>query len=111
MIYYINRDKEGDNFTIKSYSIADKTKTTVFKAEYDIWDIALSPSGRYMAYAGNKDGNWDLFILDLESKQTRQLTHTLGDEWDPSFGVSDSDLWFAGVFGFNNGIYHITIKQ
>lgn len=111
VIYYINRDKEGDNFTIKSYSIADKTKTTVFKAEYDIWDIALSPSGRYMAYAGNKDGNWDLFILDLESKQTRQLTHTLGDEWDPSFGVSDSDLWFAGVFGFNNGIYHITIKQ
>lgn len=111
VIYYINRDKEGDNFTIKSYSIADKTKTTVFKAEYDIWDIALSPSGRYMAYAGNKDGNWDLFILDLESKQTRQLTHTLGDEWDPSFGVSDLDLWFAGVFGFNNGIYHITIKQ
>ena len=64
-----------------------------------------------MAYAGNKDGNWDLFLLDLESKQTRQLTHTLGDEWDPAFGVSDSDLWFAGVFGFNNGIYHITIKQ
>ena len=110
-IYYICREKEGDKFSIKSYSVADKKKTTVFKAEYDIWDIALSPSGRYLAYAGNKDGNWDLFILDLESKQPRQLTHTLGDEWDPAFGKSDSDLWFAGVFGFNNGIYHITIKQ
>lgn len=110
-IYYICREKEGDKFSVKSYSIADKKKTTVFKAEYDIWDIALSPSGRYLAYAGNKDGNWDLFFLDLESKQTRQITHTLGDEWDPAFGSSDSDLWFAGVFGFNNGIYHITIKQ
>ena len=111
VIYYICREKAGDKFTIKSYLLADKSKTTILKTVYDIWDIALSPSGRYMAYAGNKDGNWDLFLLDLESKQTRQLTHTLGDEWDPAFGVSDSDLWFAGVFGFNNGIYHITIKQ
>ena len=109
-IYYICREKEGDKFSVKSYSIANKKKTTVFKAEYDIWDIALSPSGRYLAYAGNKDGNWDLFLLDLENKQTQQITHTLGDEWDPAFGISDSDLWFAGVFGFNNGIYHITIK-
>lgn len=111
VIYYICREKDGDKFSIKAYSVADKSKTTILKTSYDIWDIALSPSGRFMAYAGNKDGNWDLFLLDLESKQTRQLTHTLGDEWDPSFGVSDSDLWFAGVFGFNNGIYHITIKQ
>lgn len=111
VIYYICREKDGDKFSIKAYSVADKSKTTILKTRYDIWDIALSPSGRFMAYAGNKDGNWDLFLLDLQSKQTRQLTHTLGDEWDPSFGVSDSDLWFAGVFGFNNGIYHITIKR
>ena len=36
---------------------------------------------------------------------------TLGDEWDPAFGISDDELWFAGVFGINDGIYHIKLKK
>ena len=80
------------------------------KQPYDIWDIAISPSGKYIAYAGNKEENWDLFIYDLEQKRSRQITHTIGDEWDPAFGVSDDELWFAGVFGVNDGIYHVQLK-
>lgn len=109
LIYYIYKENATSKFSIRSYSIRDRQKSTVFNASYDIWDIALSPSGRYMAYSGNKDGNWDLFILDLQSLTSRQITHTLGNEWDPSFGYSDNDLWFAGVFGINNGIYRMQL--
>jgi Tol biopolymer transport system component len=77
----------------------------VLNTGYEIWDIAQSPSGKYIAYAGNKNGNWDIFLYDLQTKQIRQITNTLGNEWDPTFGSTDDDLWFAGVFGFNNGIY------
>lgn len=110
-IYYISREKENSNFIIKSYSITDKTINTILKTDYNIWDIAISPTGKYLAYAGKKDGNWDLFVLNLKTGQTRQITHSLGNEWDPSFGSSDEDLWFAGEFGFNNGIYHISITK
>ena len=78
---------------------------------YDIWDIALSPSGKYIAYAGNKDGNWDLFLFNIETQQVAQLTKTIGNEWDPSFGHSDDELFFAGEFGINNGIYRLKIAQ
>lgn len=111
IIYYICRETEKSNFIIKAFSIADKKIKTILRTDYNIWDIAISPSGKYLAYAGDKEGNWDLFLLNLEKGQTQQLTYTLGNEWDPSFGSSDYDLWFAGEFGFNNGIYHITINQ
>lgn len=108
-IFYICREREDGKFIIKSNSIHDKKSTIVFKADYDIWDIALSPSGNHLAFSGNKDKNWDLFMINLTNRQVKQITHTLGNEWDPSFGPTDNDLWFAGDFGFNNGIYHLTI--
>ena len=83
----------------------------LLKMPYDIWDIALSPSGKYIAYAGNKDGNWDLFLFNIETQQVTQLTKSIGNEWDPSFGHGDDELFFAGVFGINNGIYRLKIAQ
>lgn len=109
-IYYIQKETHDSHFIIKQYDVTTGEKSIVLKQPFDIWDIAVSPSGKYIAYAGNKDANWDLFIYDTEHKHSRQITHTIGDEWDPAFGVSDDELWFAGVFGFNDGIYHVRLK-
>jgi len=109
-ILYIQKSSPESKFVVKEYNIKQKLSRIVLSKPYDIWDIALSPSGRYLAYAGNKDNNWDIFLYDLFTKETRQITKTLGDEWDPSFGLKDEELWFAGVFGFNDGIYKLIIK-
>ena len=110
VVYYISKTTEDSKFAIKAYSIKDGTKTLVLKMPYDIWDIALSPSGKYIAYAGNKDGNWDLFLFNIEKRQVTQLTKSIGNEWDPSFGHGDDELLFAGEFGINNGLYRLKIK-
>lgn len=108
-IYYISKATNNSKFAIKSYSIKNESKTMLLEMPYDIWDISLSPSGKYMAYAGNKDGNWDLFLFNIETQQVTQLTKTIGNEWDPSFGHGDDELFFAGEFGINNGIYRLKI--
>lgn len=111
IVYYISKETENSKFAIKGYNIKNGSKTTVLKMPYDIWDIVISPSGKYMAYAGNKDGNWDLFRLNIATQEVIQLTNTIGNEWDPSFGHGDDELFFAGEFGFNNGIYRLTLAQ
>lgn len=102
-LFFIKKEKF---FTIKRYNLSDGKTNDLLSLPFDIWDIALSPSGKYLVFAGNKDGNWDLFCYTFATKEVEQLTHTKGDEWDPAFGMSDSDLWFAGTFGINNGIFY-----
>lgn len=108
-LYYIQMESDG-LFGIHSYDLFIRKDNQILKLPFNIWDIAISPNGEKIAFAGNKDGNWDLFIYELPTGKVSQLTHTLGDEWDPTF-YSDNELWFAGEFGFNNGIYHIALKE
>ena len=107
-IYYIKMGSDG-LFGIRRFDIASKEDKQVLKTGYNIWDIAISPNGEKIAFAGNKDGNWDLFLLDITSKMVSQLTNTMGNEWDPVF-YSNDEIWFAGEFGTNNGIYYLHMK-
>lgn len=100
-VYYIQKEK---NFVIKQYDIALKQGKTLLETDYDIWDITLSPSGRFMAFAGNKGGSWSLYLYDMSGKRVKQLTDSKANEWDPSFGIDDNDLLFAVESGFFNGI-------
>lgn len=101
-LFYIEKEKF---FAIKSIDLKNGKVQSVLSIPFDIWDISISPSGKYLAFAGYKNGNWDLFLYTFSTRKVRQLTNTSGDEWDPSFGLSDTDLWYAGTFGFNDGIY------
>lgn len=108
IIYYIRMESDG-LFGIRSFNISTREDRKILKTTYNIWDIAVSPNGEKIVYAGNKDGNWDLFILDIASKKISQITRTIGNEWDPVF-YNDDEIWFAGEFGINNGIYHLRLK-
>lgn len=107
-IYYIRMESDG-LFGIRRFDFTSKEDKQVLKTEYNIWDIAISPNGEKIVFAGNKDGNWDLFLLDIASNKVSQLTNTMGNEWDPVF-YSDDEIWFAGEFGTNNGIYYLHLK-
>lgn len=106
-ILYIEKAKY---FLVKQYDIENDSDTDLLELPFDIWDITISPSGRYLVFSGYKDGNWDLFCYAFETKEVRQLTHSIGNEWDPNFGATDEDLWYAGTFGFNDGIFYRRIK-
>ena len=108
IIYYIRMESDG-SFGIRCFNISKREDRKILKTTYNIWDIAVSPNGEKIVYAGNKDGNWDLFILDIASKKISQITKTIGNEWDPVF-YNDDEIWFAGEFGINNGIYHLRLK-
>lgn len=108
-IYYL-RMGQDNRFAIREFNLITHKDTEILKMPFNIWDITISPNGRQMAFAGNKDGNWDLFLMDLSTRKVRQLTRSIGNEWDPCFRT-DNELWFAGEFGINNGIYSITIAN
>ncbi len=44
---------------------------------------AWQPQGHYLAYQSDQNGNWDIFIYDLETNKTTQVTFSTDDEVHP----------------------------
>lgn len=60
------------------------------------WDDitpAASPDGKYLAFASNRSGHWDLYQLELASGATIRLTNT--PEYDANPGWSPDGRWLA----------------
>ncbi len=54
---------------------------------------AVSPDGSRVAFASNRGGQWDIFILDLPSGEVTRLTDTPAYDGHPSW--SPDGLWIA----------------
>jgi TolB protein len=54
---------------------------------------ALSPDGEQLAFASNRGGSWDIYLMDLSSGETSPLTASAAYDSSPSF--SPDGLWLA----------------
>ena len=60
------------------------------------WDDitpSASPDGKRLAFASNRDGNWDIYFLDLVTGKTSRFTNT--PEYDASPSWSPDGLWLV----------------
>jgi hypothetical protein len=54
---------------------------------------STSPDGTQLAFASNRNGHWDLYLLDLRSGETRQITDT--PEYDAAPSWSPDGRWLV----------------
>jgi TolB protein len=79
--------------------------------DWDDRDPAVSPDGSRLAFASNRGGGWDLFLLDLNSGITQPLTDVAGSAghptWSPdgawiayeAYADGDFDIWIHPTSG------------
>jgi len=80
-------------------------KLPLTRLTYGEWDDthpALSPDGRKVAFASNRDSYWDLYILDLQSGETTRVTNSPEFESSPSW--SPDSQWLACEFYQNENL-------
>lgn len=63
---------------------------------YQNTQMAWSPDGKRLAYASNRAGNYDIYVLDVESGAVEQITTDPRDEFLPSF-APDGTLFFVRI--------------
>jgi TolB protein len=73
---------------------------------FDDRDPEFSPDGKSLAFASNRNGRWDLYILDLASGAIQRLTNT--PEYDGRPSYSPDGLYLA-VEKYSNGHFSIGI--
>ena len=38
-----------------------------------------------IAFVSNRDGNWEIYVMNAKGKNQRRLTKNRGDDWSPSW--------------------------
>lgn len=81
----------------------EKTTTLAGSEDVSIFQPAFSPDGRFLAYISDLSGWWQLYLLDLQSGEQRQLTHVLAEHGLPAwvqgmrtytFSLQGDELYF-----------------
>jgi Tol biopolymer transport system component len=86
-----------------------KTMLYLKQANSPVW----SPDGQSLAYASSIGGNRDLYLLNLSTGESRQLTRMVGDEFTPAWSPDGKRLAFghdqnAGQAGY--AIYLLNLE-
>jgi TolB protein len=84
---------EGVHSHIFAFPLEQRPITRLTSGEWDDITPALHPDGRSLAFASNRDGYWDLYLLNFESGEISRLTNT--PEYDASPSWSPDGLWVA----------------
>ncbi len=56
---------------------------------------SLSPNGQTIAFSSNRQGNWNIYLIDAEGGQARQITNDSSHELHPSFSPDGSQLVYS----------------
>ncbi len=84
--------------------------TRLTAGPWDDRDPAWSPDGKTLAFASNRSGSWDLYLLDLESGKVTRLTSSLSFEANPSWSPDGAYVAYESYSGDNFDINIISIK-
>ncbi len=86
---------EEDGYAHLFAYIPDKMSLTRITAgDWDDITPASSLNGEKIAFSSNRNGFWDLYLLDLSSGEVTQLTHTPQYEGAPTWSPDGSFLAF-----------------
>ena len=94
--YYVQRLRtEGSDDYEQTFT--EKGNMMTFTAKYtDDYSPAISPDGKWLAFASNRLENTELYLMDLATRTLQQLTHTDElDEYMPAFSPDGTSIAFV----------------
>ena len=96
---------ESGYFHLFAYNPEGLPLTRLTYGDWDDIQPALSPDGAQVAYASHKDGQWDIFILNLISGETIKATNDLAYDGAPNWSPDGAQLAYEKYIDNNLEIY------
>src|SRR5215203_3813875 len=84
-----------------SYIPGKMPLTRLTSGDWDDSTPAASPDGERLAFSSNRNGYWDLYLLDLTSGDVTQLTDTPDYEGAPSWSPDGSFIAYESYINEN----------
>lgn len=61
-------------------------RAVTFPSGYEDARPTFSPDGTRLAFASNRDGNWEIYVMNLDGSQQTRLTTNTTDDYYPCWG-------------------------
>ena len=78
------------------------------QGESNDYHPSLSPDGRVLAFDSDRSGNFDIWLLDLETYQRRQLTRYKNHDFHPRFSPDGGSLIYTS---YRNEFFNLFMKN
>jgi TolB protein len=103
--FFLSLAEAGHNH-IFAYSPNTLPPTRLTAKDSDDITPAISPDGKWLAFASNQNGYWDLLLLDLSTGATTRLTDTPEYDAAPSWSPDGAFLTYES---YQNGSLDILV--
>ena len=67
--------------------------------------IAFSGSGNQIAFSSDRDGDDEIFVMNADGTEVRQLTDNLVSDWEPSWSPDGNHIVFTSDRDGDNEIF------
>ncbi len=103
--------RDGDYYHLYYYNPDSHPFVKLTDGDWDDVSPAVNRDGTKVVYSSNKNGFWDLFLLDLVTRETFQLTVTKDFEGSPAW--SPDGLWvvFDKYSNNNSNLYILDMSN
>ncbi len=73
---------------------------------------AFSPDGRTVAFAGNQAGRFDIYTVDLETREVTNVTDDETYDGAPVFSPDGASIVFTSVVGENDAqLFRVDLRR
>jgi hypothetical protein len=102
-------DSQGESAIWLVDAVSGRTERLVANREVML-SGKLAPGGKWLVYSDAvKNGPWDAFLLNLETKKVYQVTHDRLGEFNLRFGDPDGKMLYALVGGLASPVPKIAV--
>jgi TolB protein len=99
---------DGNIYTMTPYG-TDQTQSTYYNhGERSADELSWSPDGKKIAFDAVSNGQWNIFILDISTKEIQPLVQTLEEEGGPSWSSDGKYIYYSANRDGNQDIYRIS---
>ena len=77
------------------------------RTENPVWNAspAWSPDGHWIAFETNRDGNWEVYVMDNNGANLRNLSQNEADDKEPAWSPDGTQIAFSSLRDGNFELY------